>query len=70
MKVIPKGSVPTGEYSVDYSKGSHTSYVFPEKPLKVKPFCAYPYAFINKYGAYSKPIVNPSYVNVDKLNVS
>jgi hypothetical protein len=53
---------PTGDYSVDFKGGSPNDFVFPEKPLKVKPFCAYPYAFINKYGAYTKPIIDPSYV--------
>lgn len=62
-KVVPKGANATGEYSVDRIRGSHNAIEFPEKVVKVKPFCVYPYAFYDKYGGYAKPCaINPTYV--------
>jgi hypothetical protein len=61
---------PTGDYSVSCKGGSPTDFVFPEKPLKAKPFCAYPYAFINKYGSYVKPMIDPTYVKKTYPNFS
>ena len=62
-KVVPKGSDPTGEYSVNFKRGSHNAIEYPEKRVVAKPFCVYPYAFYDKYGGYAKPCcINPTYV--------
>ena len=58
-----KNLIATDEYSTNWRGGSHMEAEFKEKPVKVKPFCVYPYSLYDKYGGYVKQVsINPSFI--------